>query len=315
MKQLIYITLTVIVIASCSKKQVQDPAIVTYKITSSSGLNGTITPVGESIVASGRSWTYTITPDSGYAIATLTIDGTSHAPASTFTFADVTASHTISVTFDKAFTITSTSSSYGAVSPLTVNVVRGGTAAVAFIPNTGFHADSVWLDGVYMETLTGTNGYTFNNVTANHTIRVVFNDNLPQSQLDSLNSLLIGKWTMVKLNSKLGNLQDHAIQWDIQPLAACSSDQFDQFYANGIFQRNGNPAACDPLAYPQQQFKPRYPNHWTFKKNGKVIYLSDPTLDSLINITVTKDSLIAFYYGGFDSIRGISYLYHYARKP
>jgi hypothetical protein len=71
----------------------------TYDIVATSGANGTVTPTGTTAVASGENQMYTITPDEGYAIATLTVDGVSFAPTSSYTFSNVTTTHTIAATF------------------------------------------------------------------------------------------------------------------------------------------------------------------------------------------------------------------------
>jgi hypothetical protein len=50
-------------------------------------------------VTQGAAQSYTITPNAGYAIATLTVDGSTVATSATYTFANVQASHTIGATF------------------------------------------------------------------------------------------------------------------------------------------------------------------------------------------------------------------------
>jgi hypothetical protein len=85
----------------------------TYAITASAGTNGTISPAGVTIVGYGGSQAYTILPNSGYQVATLVIDSVGIAPASSYTFANVTADHTISATFSVASTnITATGTTY-----------------------------------------------------------------------------------------------------------------------------------------------------------------------------------------------------------
>lgn len=79
-----------------------------HHITATTGPNGSINPK-EAYVSDGGSATFTITPVSGYAVDTITIDSTAHkndgtAPApgtswTSYTFKDVTEDHTISVTF------------------------------------------------------------------------------------------------------------------------------------------------------------------------------------------------------------------------
>ena len=77
-------------------------AILTYTITASAGTGGTITPSGSISVASGSSQAFTFTPSTGYRIADLLVDGVSAGPFGTYTFAHVTADHTIAAVFAKA---------------------------------------------------------------------------------------------------------------------------------------------------------------------------------------------------------------------
>jgi hypothetical protein len=74
-------------------------SVTSVTITASAGTNGTISPSGAVIVTYGDSQTFTMKPNTGYYIATLTVDGSPVTPAPTYTFTNVTANHTISVTF------------------------------------------------------------------------------------------------------------------------------------------------------------------------------------------------------------------------
>jgi fibronectin-binding autotransporter adhesin len=72
----------------------------TYTITNSTtDVNGTCTPTGVTSVASGDSQTYTLTPNPGYAVATLTVNGAPVTPALSYTFSNVSANQTINATF------------------------------------------------------------------------------------------------------------------------------------------------------------------------------------------------------------------------
>jgi hypothetical protein len=78
-------------------------SLKTNAITASTGANGSITPLGVTAVNCGANQTYTITPSTScYQIATVLVDGVNNPTAvstGTFTFSNVTAAHTISVTF------------------------------------------------------------------------------------------------------------------------------------------------------------------------------------------------------------------------
>ena len=73
-----------------------------YTITATAGSHGTITPTGATTVNQGASQSYTITPDTGYTTATLTVDGASVATVATYTFSNVQANHGIAATFVNA---------------------------------------------------------------------------------------------------------------------------------------------------------------------------------------------------------------------
>jgi hypothetical protein len=71
----------------------------TLTLTATAGSNGTITPSGSKTVQSGASQSYTITPNTGYQIADVKVDGASVGAVSVYTFSAISASHTISATF------------------------------------------------------------------------------------------------------------------------------------------------------------------------------------------------------------------------
>jgi hypothetical protein len=74
-------------------------AVPTYTITASAGENGSISPSGSVVVNEGDSQTFTITPDAGYEIADVLVDGNSVGAVPTYTIENVTADHTIHASF------------------------------------------------------------------------------------------------------------------------------------------------------------------------------------------------------------------------
>jgi hypothetical protein len=144
-----------------------------YTITSSAGANGAISPSGATLVNHGANQTYTITPNAGYHVDTLTVDGGSETPATSYTFTNVTATHTIAVTFAlNTYTITATAGPNGSISPSgAVSVNEGANQSFTITPNAGYHVDTMTVDGGSVAPATS---YTFTNVTGNHTIDVTF---------------------------------------------------------------------------------------------------------------------------------------------
>jgi hypothetical protein len=165
------------------------PPIVTtrYTIVSSAGEGGAISPLGSTAVDSGSGKTYAITPDEGYAIADVLVDGESVGTASSYEFKNVRANHTISVTFAPVepgpspapitHIITATAGDGGGINPAGVTVVAdGGSQSYVIIADEGYAVESVTVDGTALdidEALTAY-GYDFNDVRADHTIVVSF---------------------------------------------------------------------------------------------------------------------------------------------
>jgi hypothetical protein len=145
----------------------------TLIITASAGANGTIYPMGDSYVSYGGSLTFTITPDAGYRIADVVVDGLSVGAVSTYTFTNVTATHTITASFAiNTFTITATAGANGAITPPgSISVNYGTGQSFTITPNTGYHITDVVVDGASVGAVSN---YTFSNVTAAHTITANF---------------------------------------------------------------------------------------------------------------------------------------------
>lgn len=73
-----------------------------YTIKATAGAGGSISPSGNVSVREGRDQTFTITPDKGYAVANVKIDGKSIGAVKSYTFENVRRTHTIEVIFMKA---------------------------------------------------------------------------------------------------------------------------------------------------------------------------------------------------------------------
>ena len=71
-------------------------------IKATAGVNGAISPSGSVSVRSGKDQTFTITPDTGYAISDVKIDGKSVGAVKSYTFENVKGNHTIEAIFMKA---------------------------------------------------------------------------------------------------------------------------------------------------------------------------------------------------------------------
>src|SRR5258706_69749 len=74
-------------------------AINPYTITASAGANGAISPSGAVGVNYGSNQAFTITPNTGYHVADVLVDGSSVGAVTSYTFTNVTANHTIAASF------------------------------------------------------------------------------------------------------------------------------------------------------------------------------------------------------------------------
>lgn len=145
---------------------------VNLTITASAGSNGTISPSGSVNVASGTNQTFNITPNACYQIANVIVDGISVGAVSSYTFNNVVANHTISVTFSPDYTITSSTGTNGIISPIGTNTIAcGANQTYSITPNFCYQISNVVVDGVSVGPVSS---YTFPNVNASHTISATF---------------------------------------------------------------------------------------------------------------------------------------------
>lgn len=73
--------------------------VSSYSISASAGPNGQISPNGTLTLEQNHDQTFTMTPNPGFAVSSISVDGASLPVASSYSFVNVTANHTIAVTF------------------------------------------------------------------------------------------------------------------------------------------------------------------------------------------------------------------------
>lgn len=157
-----------------------------HTITATVNEGGTITPSGAVAVEEGSGQTFTITPDTGYHIADVTVNGESVGVVDSYTFTNVQSSQTIEVTFERnstsdnggssttRYTITASAGSGGAIDPAgNVRVSSGSAKTFTITANEGYIISDVLVDG---ESVGAVRSYTFENVKTNHTISVTFTE-------------------------------------------------------------------------------------------------------------------------------------------
>ena len=168
----------------------------TYTITLTVGEHGTVSYNDEVVATSvtvneSSTPAFTFNPETGYRVANVILDGetnvTNDLVGNVYTFAAITANHSLAVTFEEipapTYTITLTVGEHGTVSyndevvATSVTVNESSTPAFTFNPETGYRVASVILDGETNVTNDLVeNVYTFAAVTANHTLAVTFEE-------------------------------------------------------------------------------------------------------------------------------------------
>ena len=164
--------------------------VTVYTITANAGANGSISPSGAVTVQEGNSQSFSISPDVGFEIADVLVDGFSVGAVNSYTFDNVIANHSINVSFRAIalpeYTITATAGGNGSISPSgAVTVQEGSSQGFTITPDTGFEISDVLVDGASQGALSN---YTFSNVMADHSIEARFRS--APDPIDSLTNLI-----------------------------------------------------------------------------------------------------------------------------
>jgi len=151
--------------------------INTFNITATAGLGGLISPSGMITLNYGASQTFIITPNLGYHIVDVRVDGVSIGPVFTYTFEYIHSDHTIEVFFGiNLYTITAIAGENGTIFPSgTLTAEYGSSKTFTIIPNSGYHIAEVKVDGTSIGPVTT---FTFDNITSNHTLEASFDADL-----------------------------------------------------------------------------------------------------------------------------------------
>ncbi len=142
-----------------------------YTLTVAQSSHGTLSP-DTTIVDYGASQTFTITPDTGYHITDVIVDGVSKGAVASWEFTDVDSNHQITATFEiDTFTLTVTQGANGVISPGTTTVNYGGSQPFTITPNTGYHIVDVLVDG---KSKGAVSSWEFSDVQSSHTLTASF---------------------------------------------------------------------------------------------------------------------------------------------
>lgn len=146
-----------------------------FAITVSPSEHGTITPNKDTLITYSHSLTCIFTPNEGYKIKDVIIDGESIGPASTYTFTNVVSDHTVSVEFEilKHNVVFSTAGN-GSVNydQALESVPFGESRLLTFTPEDGWRVLCVFVNGQRIDVTD--NQILLENITQNAYISVVF---------------------------------------------------------------------------------------------------------------------------------------------
>jgi len=152
---------------------------ITHIITATTNGNGMITPSGAVSVNESANQTFQTTPDAGYHLEGIYVDGVYDAAATLaglYTFTNVTANHTIHAAFTvDTYIITATAGAYGTINPEGVITVDYGSGKTFnFTPVEGYKVDKVFINTIENPAAAQIGTYTFTDIDQDNTIHVTF---------------------------------------------------------------------------------------------------------------------------------------------
>ncbi|HBC77522.1 MAG TPA: hypothetical protein DCZ51_02765 [Bacteroidales bacterium] len=147
--------------------------LLTFTLTSGAGSDGSISPSGVLTLTYGSSQNYSISPNTGYRISGVLVDNVSVGTPSAYSFSNISANHTIAVSFSPVTnTITATAGTGGTISPQgNVSVNYGASQTFNISANTGYYLSDVKVDNISVGAVSS---YNFANVTAGHSISATY---------------------------------------------------------------------------------------------------------------------------------------------
>jgi hypothetical protein len=130
---------------------------------------------GTTSVNYGGSQTFTITPSTGYSIASLTVDGSPVLVAPSYTFSSVQVAHTITATYSiNTYVLTVNVGAHGQSNIASQKVNWGSVENFVFTPDAGYSVADVLVNGTIDEGAVSTLGIT---ITGPTTVQVSFSIN------------------------------------------------------------------------------------------------------------------------------------------
>lgn len=150
-----------------------------YTITATAGEHGTVNDATSvnAEVAYGTNYTLNFTPADNYQVADVIVDGQSVGAVDSYQFINITANHTVEVSFEAVmYTLTATSNTEGCtITPATTTVQAGSNVSYTVSAASGYHLLNVTANGE--EVTVTNNAFTINNVQSDYTIFANFAPN------------------------------------------------------------------------------------------------------------------------------------------
>jgi hypothetical protein len=225
-----------------------------YTITASTGSGGTISPAGQIVINSGVGKSFTITPNVGYQISDVMIDGVSKGAIASYTFSNVQSNHTINASFSViagtirnilSISINGTGSGSVSTSPSSTAYPDGTVVTLTATPN----ANSVFSN--WSGACSGTSPICQVAMSSNLTVIATFQSNLSGKKGsrdfngDGMSDLLwwnklngkVGVWFMngTTLNGTKGISSGMDLNWEIAGTGDFNGDgQIDILWCNKV---------------------------------------------------------------------------------
>lgn len=294
---------------------------VTYEIIVITVGNGTVEP-GTTTAVYGSSKAFTMTPDEGYRIWSITLDGVeipvtaSSGNAQRYTISNINSDHILSVKFvTSILKITTVAGANGTIRPNELEVEYDSFASVSIVPNEGYEISSIYIDGVKVDDSKVAKGgvaqnISFEHVTEDHEVRATF------SRIKLTITASAGEGGLISPKGEIGCEYGATVSFDIIPDALKT---IDKIYVDGA-EVAVTVTEGDKQTYVFENVKDSHTIFATFKRsyirldiNGgsgsqpSISYSLDGTKFTLSNVEPKGPGGKEFYYystRAFDNERG-----------
>lgn len=162
-------------------------SIMTYDVSISNSANGSSDPSSGFQLTYGSDSLIQFIPEDGYLIDSILINNVNVGSATQYQIQDISSNISIEAYYGlippTLHPLVALSTVNGSISPSdTTEVPEGGFLRYTFVPQEGFEIDSVFVDGLYVDS---TQGYSFTNVLSSHEIDANFKKKFYLSHLTS----------------------------------------------------------------------------------------------------------------------------------